>query len=148
MERPCHDGPFGATAEREAKQVRNEADDSQVRTRVLLVEDDDDIRRLLETALGERFEVASVAGGREAAGAMVSRRPDIMLADLDLPGMCGEALALRARALHEPPDVFLMSGDHERLRAARRLARRTIAKPFSLFDVVAILSSSSASAVA
>lgn len=114
------------------------------RARILVVEDDDDIRRLLETALGEHFDVASVASGREAAGAMLSLRPDIVLADLELPGLCGEALALRAGALHDPPDVYLMSGDHERLRVARRLACHTISKPFSLFDVIDLLNRSSA----
>lgn len=107
---------------------------------VLVVEDDDDVRRLLETALGERFQVSSVATGREAAQALLSQRPDIVLADLELPGLCGEALALRARALQDPPAVYLMSGDHERLRNAGRLARETIAKPFSVFGVVDALS--------
>jgi DNA-binding response OmpR family regulator len=103
---------------------------------VLVVEDDEDVRRLLEAALGERFQVASVASGREAAHALVLQRPDIVLADLELPGLCGEALALRARALADPPAVYLMSGDHERLRAARRLADETFSKPFSLLGVV------------
>lgn len=128
----------------QVSEVRGAAD----RANVLVVEDDDDIRRLLETALAERFNVSSVATGREAAGAMLSRRPDIVLADLELPGLCGEALALRARALQDPPEVYLMSGDHERLRVARRLACETISKPFSLFDLIATLSRSTSSAVA
>lgn len=107
---------------------------------VLVVEDDEDVRRLLETALGERFAVSSVSTGREAAHALLNRRPDIVLADLELPGMCGEALALRARALSNPPAVYLMSGDHERLRAAERLAEVTFSKPFSLFGVLDTLS--------
>ncbi len=107
---------------------------------LLVVEDDEDVRRLLETALGERFSVSSVASGREASLALVSGRPDIVLADLELPGLCGEALALRARALSHPPTVYLMSGDHERLRAAERLAEDTFSKPFSLFGVLDTLS--------
>lgn len=118
------------------------------RSSILVVEDDDDIRRLLETALGEHFKVSSVATGREAAGALLSLRPDVVLADLELPGLCGEALALRARALHDPPEVYLMSGDHERLRVARRLACATISKPFSLFNLIDTLSRSQPSAIA
>jgi DNA-binding response OmpR family regulator len=107
---------------------------------ILVVEDDEDVRRLLETALSERFQVASVATGREAAHALLLQRPDIVLADLEVPGLCGEALALRARALNDPPAVYLMSGDHERLRAAERLAEETFSKPFSVFGVVDALS--------
>lgn len=126
------------------ERVSREAD----RSNILVVEDDDDIRRLLETALGEHFNVSSVATGREAAGALLNLRPDLMLADLELPGLCGEALALRAHALHDPPEVYLMSGDHERLRVARRLACATISKPFSLLQLIDTLSRSQPSAVA
>lgn len=118
----------------------DEVCEEEHRASVLLVEDDDDIRRLLEAALAERFKVSSVATGREAASALVSVRPDIVLADLDLPGMCGEALALHAQALLDPPDVYLMSGDHDRLRYARGLACETISKPFSLFGLIDVLS--------
>ncbi len=112
---------------------------------ILVAEDDDDVRRLLETVLAERFRVASCASGADASRALLSMSPDILLADLDLPGMCGEALALRAGALREPPAVYLMSGDHERLRAAGRLAHDTIAKPFSLHGVIDTLSRCSSS---
>jgi DNA-binding response OmpR family regulator len=116
--------------------------------KVLLVEDDDDIRKLLEAALGERFDVASACSGRDAASAMLTVEPDIMLADLELPGLCGEALALRAQALAAPPVVFLMSGDHERLGRARRLARETIRKPFSIREIVDTLEASHSPAAA
>lgn len=110
--------------------------------KVLVVEDDDDIRSLLEAALGERFQVASACSGRDAARVMLTQEPDIMLADLELPGLCGEALALRATALQAPPVIFLMSGDHERLGRAERLACETIRKPFSIREIVNTLEAS------
>lgn len=102
----------------------------------VLVAEDDDVRRLLVAALGRRFDVANCASGREALRALAQDRPEVVLVDLDLPGLCGEALALRAGVLPDPPVVYLMSGDHQRLHLARRLAGRTVPKPFSVLDRV------------
>jgi CheY-like chemotaxis protein len=58
--------------------------------RVLVVDDDRDIRELLvELLASEGYEVASAADGRRALAEARSRRPDVILLDLMMPVMSG-----------------------------------------------------------
>ncbi|MBI5833710.1 MAG: transporter substrate-binding domain-containing protein [Armatimonadetes bacterium] len=80
---------------------------------VLLVEDDDAVRRLTQRQL-ERlgFAVTAVADGREALAAFdaLPQVPDLVLSDVVMPGMNGMAL-LREMASRRPGlRVLLMSG--------------------------------------
>ena len=57
---------------------------------VLIVEDEQDIRELVSyNMLKEGYQVAAVASGEEAIEAVKSRRPDVVLLDLMLPGVDG-----------------------------------------------------------
>lgn len=57
---------------------------------VLIVEDEQDIRELVSyNMLKEGYQVAAVASGEEAIQAVKSRRPDVVLLDLMLPGIDG-----------------------------------------------------------
>jgi two-component system, chemotaxis family, CheB/CheR fusion protein len=83
---------------------------------VLVVEDDPDVRELLETYLkDEGHEVATACDGAGArdlvAGGMV--RPDLILTDYTLPnGMNGaEVAALVAEALDHPVPAIILTGD-------------------------------------
>jgi CheY-like chemotaxis protein len=106
---------------------------------VLMVEDDDDLRRVLELALGAEFEVRSCATGTEALHRLRTERVDVLLTDLDLPGTSGEALAEVARTLPRRVPVVAMSGDLVRLEACRRMVDAVIAKPSPLVAMRAAL---------
>ncbi|MFW5878295.1 MAG: PAS domain-containing protein [Myxococcota bacterium] len=109
---------------------------------ILLVEDDDSIRKLIERYLSERgFTVLSCRGGEEALQAAAAREGpiDLLLADVIMPGMAGPKVA-EALAKDRPglPSLF-MSGysDHELdryLASGERLD--FIQKPFSLGALV------------
>jgi CheY-like chemotaxis protein len=68
--------------------------------RILLVEDDDDAREMLQLAL-ETFgaSVNAVIGAKEALAAIEQAPPDVVLSDIGMPGEDGHAFLRKLRAL-------------------------------------------------
>ena len=99
---------------------------------VLVVEDDRDLRELLELALSPEFEVYTCADGAEAVRHLRAERVDAVLTDLDLPLVTGEEVVRVARSLMPAVPVIVMSGDPARLFEARDQADAAVAKPFTL----------------
>jgi CheY-like chemotaxis protein len=90
--------------------------------KILLVEDDEVFRTLLLIALeGEGHTVLEAAHGRAALELIERERPDLIISDLDMPGLNGPALCQRVRAnprLAHIPFVILSAfiepgGEHE-----------------------------------
>ncbi|MFJ6699438.1 response regulator transcription factor [Streptomyces sp. NPDC091272] len=111
--------------------------------RVLVIDDDPGIRRLLISALGfAGFEV-DVAGDLTEALAQVARRlPDVIVLDVMLPGADGFEILqlLRARAI-DVPVLFLTARDavEDRVRGLRLGGDDYVTKPFSVVEVGARL---------
>ena len=93
---------------------------------VLLIEDNEQNRYLL-TFLLERsgYRVTSVVDGASALALVVALRPDIILLDIQLPGMDGYEVAAALRRMVEVRDTpivavtsYAMIGDRERALAA------------------------------
>jgi|SRR5687767_11052176 CheY-like chemotaxis protein len=64
-----------------------------LRRTVLIVEDDEDLRRVYRHALGlEGFDVHEARGGFEALRHLDQTRPDVIVLDLGLPGLDGFAV--------------------------------------------------------
>lgn len=64
----------------------------------LVIEDDDDIRRLLEVVLGQAgYTVAAAATGADGLEALESRTPDLLMVDVGLPDVEGYEVVRRAR---------------------------------------------------
>ena len=80
-------------------------------TRVLVVEDEDVIRGLVDQVLrGEGYDVLLAADGDEAIALAGSNRVDVLLTDLTMPGIGGHELADRLRAGAPALKVLFMSG--------------------------------------
>ena len=85
----------------------------QERTRVLVVDDDRTMRMLAGEALGAAgFAVETAVDGEAGLALLESFHPDILLLDVDLPGVDGIAIC---RQLHDDPKtreipVFMMTG--------------------------------------
>ena len=80
--------------------------------KVLVVDDDDDIRTIVRLSLSEvgGMEVEEAADGRSAVDAALDERPDLILLDVMMPGMDGvqTLAALRSHpSLSQIPVVFL-----------------------------------------
>jgi signal transduction histidine kinase len=89
------------------------ADGSVGRGRVLLVDDDDQLRRLAERMLRHAgYHVVPAASGPEAIAVARRETFDILLTDMVMPGMSGRDLA--RELIHEHPQirVIYMSGYH------------------------------------
>jgi DNA-binding NarL/FixJ family response regulator len=81
--------------------------------RILLVDDAEDVRRLVRTALRFRggFEVVGEASnGEEAVALAKSLLPDVVVLDLGLPDIAGEEVLTRIRAFSSTTKVVVFSG--------------------------------------
>jgi two-component system, cell cycle sensor histidine kinase and response regulator CckA len=80
-------------------------------TTVLVVEDEDVIRSLVDQVLrSEGYEVVLASDGAEAMELAGSTRVDVLLTDLTMPGIGGHELAARLRADRPELKVMFMSG--------------------------------------
>lgn len=107
--------------------------------RLLVVEDDEPLRRFLRIVLAVQHDIVCVGSGREALRQLAHNAPDVLLSDLDLPDLSGEELAHSAASSKAPPAILLWSGDHARLNRARALAAATLPKPFSIAELARLL---------
>lgn len=96
-------------------------------TRVLVVEDDRNVRDLLRIHLrAEGCVVEAAADAQAAERCFAAARPDLMIVDIRLPGRSGIEFvtALRARDARATPAIFLTAFDDDvNYEAARAVTR-------------------------
>ncbi|HUN92800.1 MAG TPA: ATP-binding protein [Burkholderiaceae bacterium] len=112
------------------------------RPRVVVVEDEPELRWLVESALRDEFDVVGAGDGRAGLQALIGQPAEILLTDWMLPGLDGLELASRARGLAAPPRVVLITArmnEAERVAALRLGVDDFLAKPFSLAELGARL---------
>jgi two-component system OmpR family response regulator len=109
--------------------------------RLLIVEDDDEIRDLLAAALRfAGFEITTAATGGEAVQAAQRVRPDLVVLDVMLPDGDGFDVVRRLRSGGDrTPVVFLTARDavEDRVRGLTIGGDDYVTKPFSLDEIVA-----------
>jgi two-component system, OmpR family, response regulator len=110
-------------------------------TRVLLVDDEENITFLLGSALRHfGFDVTTAATGRQGLDAVRAFEPDLVLLDVMLPDLDGFEVCRRMRQDGERvPVLFLTARDatEDRVRGLTLGGDDYVAKPFSLEEVVA-----------
>jgi phosphate regulon transcriptional regulator PhoB len=115
----------------------------RIRHKILVVEDESDIRELIRYNLSqEGFVVEEAADGAEALDRIERRSPDLMLLDLMLPRMPGLELCRRLRAQPETAQLPIIvvtakSSEVDRVLGLEMGADDYIVKPFSPREVVA-----------
>jgi two-component system, sensor histidine kinase and response regulator len=78
---------------------------------ILLVDDDRDVCAVVEQILlAQNFNVLTAADGYEAIRILVSRRVDVMLTDLVMPGLSGYELAAQARLMQRSLRLLYFTG--------------------------------------
>lgn len=108
--------------------------------RALVVEDDEDIRALIEFTLETQgFAVTAVASGLAGVDAVRETRPDLVTLDLGLPGIDGIEACRRIREISDAYVVMITARDDEidRLLGLETGADDFIAKPFSARELKA-----------
>ena len=111
-------------------------------TRVLVVDDEPQIRRALSTNLRARgYEVELAATGEEALQLVVDRHPDVVVLDLGLPGIDGLEVVRSLRTWSRVPIVVLSVREAERDKVAALDAGADdyVTKPFGMSELLARL---------
>jgi two-component system, OmpR family, response regulator len=109
--------------------------------RVLVVDDEENIRYLLTSALNHAgFEVGTAQSGREALDGVKVFRPDVVLLDVMLPDVDGFEVCRRMRTDGDRAAViFLTAHDatEDKVRGLTLGGDDYVTKPFSLEEIVA-----------
>ncbi len=116
-------------------------------SRVLVAEDDPQVREVIERALASRgFNVRAAASGAEALSLAAAWNADIdlLVTDVVMPGMSGRELATELLRLRPETRVLFVSGytDDELLRRGIERGAAFLHKPFttsSLLDAIRLL---------
>ncbi len=108
--------------------------------RILIVDDEPQIRRVLLTALvGQDYETAAVRNGEEALDKLREERFDLVLLDLNMPGMGGLETCREIRAATEAAIIMLTvrGGEQDKVAALDAGADDYVTKPFSTPELLA-----------
>ena len=112
------------------------------RARILVVDDEADIRELLRELLGRAgYDVAVAEDGRAGLRELFAARPDLVILDVNMPGLDGWQTLERIRDVSEVPVLMLTArtGELEKVRGLTRGADDYVTKPFGRQELLARL---------
>lgn len=111
--------------------------------RILIVDDEDNVRRMLSTAFAlQGHETHSVGNGREALRTFEQTQPDVVLMDIRMPEMDGIAALKAMRAMEPRIPIILMTAYAEvetAVEALRSGAFDYVIKPFDLDELTLVI---------
>lgn len=108
--------------------------------RVLLIEDEEPIRRFLNAALAsDNYDVVEAATGAKGMRLAADSPPDIVILDLGLPDVDGKTVLAKLREWSGVPVVILSARDQEREKVAALDAGADdyVVKPFAIGELLA-----------
>ncbi|HZS07784.1 MAG TPA: sigma-54 dependent transcriptional regulator [Blastocatellia bacterium] len=113
--------------------------------KILVVDDEELIRKMLTKALADRYEVYSAGDGLEAIKLAKSLSPDLVLCDINMEGMNGfGVLDALKKELQSAAEIVLMTS-YGNLDSVRRAAQGGavdfISKPFTLERIESLIQS-------
>ncbi len=111
-----------------------------VRARVLIVDDEPQMRRILQPSLvAEGYDVVSAATGKEALERFRSRPPDVVVLDLGLPDMDGKDIITAIRKTSSVPIIILSAREleDEKINALDLGADDYVNKPAAIGELMA-----------
>lgn len=110
------------------------------KTKVLVVDDEDQIRRALKSILTARnYDVILAENGDQAIDSAIETTPDIIILDMAMPGLKGIDVCRELRNWYDGPILMLsvISGDSEKASALDMGADDYLTKPFSTTELLA-----------
>jgi two-component system OmpR family response regulator len=109
--------------------------------RILIVDDEPNIRELLSTSLRfAGFGVRSVGNGAQTISAVLEEEPDLIILDVMLPDMNGFSVTKRLRSAgYTAPILFLTAKDdvEDKVQGLTVGGDDYVTKPFSLDEIIA-----------
>jgi response regulator RpfG family c-di-GMP phosphodiesterase len=113
------------------------------RARILVADDEPEIRHVLSDLLGPHYDCTAVGSAEEALGALADGLYDLVISDIMMGGMSGLELIPRVRELSPDTVVIMISGVQtveSAINALRAGAFDYVMKPFDLHHVEAAVS--------
>jgi len=114
-----------------------------VRKKVLIVDDDPDILRLLGMVVeGEGFGVVLASDGINAMERFEEEEPDLVVLDVMMPRQDGWTTLEKMMTRPEPPGVVVLTAKRspeDALRAYELGARKYLTKPFDVDELVSAI---------
>jgi two-component system KDP operon response regulator KdpE len=111
-------------------------------TRILVVDDDPQIRKALSVNLGARgYDVDVAASGEDGLARAAAHHPDLVLLDLGLPGIDGIDVVRGLRGWTTVPIIILSvrNAEADKVRALDAGADDYVTKPFGIDELLARL---------
>lgn len=97
------------------KTKRSQIKPDKPRPRIMLVDDDPFIQRMLQMAFKKKYEILTVSSGEDAIESAAYYDPDLIILDVNLPGMDGfsvsKTLRNTAATRHIPILFFTVKND-------------------------------------
>ena len=130
-----------STAESQVPSHQHERATNAIRSKVLLADDNADMRDYLRRLLSEQFQVVTASDGEEAFNKTLETRPDLLLSDIMMPKLDGFGLLKKVRShpeIKNTPVVFLSAraGDEAKVEGLHAGADDYMVKPFSARELM------------
>ena len=110
---------------------------------VLIVDDDKITRQTLSMALEDEYSsIITAEGGKQALALLEKENIDVILSDLDMPGMDGIDLLTRINQLQDPPPVIFITGQgtiETAVKAMKLGASDYVSKPVNVDRLVLLI---------
>ncbi|MBI5154166.1 response regulator [Candidatus Poribacteria bacterium] len=111
------------------------------KTRILAVDDENDVLLILKTALKDEFDVRTASNGPDALASADEHLPDLVILDMMMPEMDGFEVLGRLKAAEKTskvPVIFLTGvSDRSKIRKALDMGTQYyIVKPFDYNDLI------------
>ncbi|MDR0658753.1 MAG: response regulator [Mediterranea sp.] len=109
---------------------------AKTRHRVLIIEDDDEVRRYIRDELSDTYRVSECVNGREGWEYILREKPDLIISDVMMPEMDGITLSKKAKQhinINHIPIILLTarSKPEDRIEGLETGADAYIVKPFN-----------------
>ncbi|WP_411359830.1 response regulator [Pseudidiomarina salilacus] len=113
---------------------------NNVATRIVVIDDEKQIRRMLKIALSSAgYDVIEAENGRDGLSSVARQQPDLVILDLGLPDMDGKDVLKELREWSPVPVIVLSvrNQDNEKIIALDYGAQDYVTKPFSVEELLA-----------
>jgi two-component system, OmpR family, KDP operon response regulator KdpE len=107
---------------------------------ILVVDDESQIRRVLRATLSANgYDVVEAKDGQEAIDMVIRERPDLILLDVNMPGMSGLGACSKIRLSYEGPIIMVTvrNSEQDKVVALDAGADDYVVKPFAIGELLA-----------
>lgn len=119
------------------KQGEEITDVDDIRTKLLVVEDNEEVRSLIKSAFIKTYKVLEAADGVEGLKCAIEKQPDLIISDVMMPNMSGTAMCKKLRRNEQTSHIPIIlltarTAVEHRIEGAESGADEYISKPFSV----------------